>query len=273
MLNITGTEHIAEAPPPPMEDELKAFNHRSPGCIQITASSFRLDLSGKRTSPFNHEAKAMFADDFPKRVLQEGWYHFPPIPEKFMERGYIIFYLNWHMKHLRRMYRERVLSRDPAKIRERLTKSARSNRKTRLYRAHLAVLKDSLQLKKHRKLLMTMKSRGMSSDESGEEDSGHRQYRVITPVWRSAELTSLCILLDAERAQQWAPQIGHRHIRGNAPRERVRPEPPIFNEDAMAPVGLPCNCYKSSWYDSLRPFEIKRLKGKKEYDFADSDSG
>ncbi|KIJ04702.1 hypothetical protein PAXINDRAFT_22003, partial [Paxillus involutus ATCC 200175] len=79
------TEFITEAPPP-TKDELGAFNRHSPGCIQITTSNLRLDLSGKCTSPFNREAKGVFVDDFRKRVLQEGWYHFPPIPEKYMER-------------------------------------------------------------------------------------------------------------------------------------------------------------------------------------------
>ncbi|KIJ05036.1 hypothetical protein PAXINDRAFT_159180, partial [Paxillus involutus ATCC 200175] len=85
MLKIASTEFITEAPPP-TKDELRAFNRHSPGCIQITTSNLRLDLSGKCTSPFNREAKGVFVDDFRKRVLQEGWYHFPPIPEKYMER-------------------------------------------------------------------------------------------------------------------------------------------------------------------------------------------
>ena len=131
-------------------------------------------------------------------------------------------------------------------------------------------LKVMDKLKYHKDLLETIKTQGMSSDESETENGGQTRYAIITPSWRSAKLSALCLQLDAASLMQCLPHIGHRAIRGNVPRERFRPDPPRVNNFAVAPPGLHCNCYNPEWVMSLCPFEKAQLKLlDSDYDFTE----
>ncbi|KAG6328049.1 hypothetical protein ID866_11040 [Astraeus odoratus] len=66
MLKISGTDKIKQAPPPPTAREISTFN----SC----------------TSPFNTAVQSVFADDFHQKVLEEKWYHYLDILERFMDQ-------------------------------------------------------------------------------------------------------------------------------------------------------------------------------------------
>jgi hypothetical protein len=65
--------------------------------------------------------------------------------------------------------------------------------------------------------------------------------------------------LDEIYAENRNPKIGHRHVRGNAPRARYHPAEPTVEEDTKAPPGLPVNCYDAVWCKSLRETELEDL--------------
>lgn len=132
MLKISETGLIGQAPLPPTTQEILAFNRHVPGCIEVTVENFRLDLHHKRTSPFNLTAQAVFADDFRTKVLEEKWYSYPGIPKRFLNCDYIKYYLRQHMKHLKKMYCEKVVSHDPLHTQLRLKKALRGGCKYRV---------------------------------------------------------------------------------------------------------------------------------------------
>ncbi|KAG6325842.1 hypothetical protein ID866_13247 [Astraeus odoratus] len=145
MLKISGTDEIEQAPPPTAR-EISTFNRQLPGCIEITLQDFRLDLTCSCTSPFNTAAQ-----------------------KRFMDRDYIIFYLWQHMKHLKKIYCKKVTRK---KSDSRLMKAACSSRKNRLFKVRMKALMCDDKLRHHQELLHSMKSQGMSSDESKYDEEG-----------------------------------------------------------------------------------------------------
>ncbi|KIJ19756.1 hypothetical protein PAXINDRAFT_152827 [Paxillus involutus ATCC 200175] len=102
----------------------------------------------------------------------------------------------------------------------------------------------------HAWLFSHIKSNAMSSDKSEGEDGTDNQpkkHTSKTPSWRSKEYMGFLWHLDDIIAAQRVPKVGHRCIRGSAPRHQYHPEPDNFNTSAPAPLGLPKNCYDRAW--------------------------
>jgi len=115
-------------------------------------------------------------------------------------------------------------------------------------------------------------TQGMSGDES--DGSLPRRFVTRELPWRSSALAAFLWRLDEVCAENRNPKIGHRRIRGNAPRARYRPAEPIIEEDAKAPPGLPVNCYDAAWRKSLRETELEDLDiDLNSYDFSFSAKG
>lgn len=90
--------------------------------------------------------------------------------------------------------------------------------------------------------MQSVASNGISSDESDPEaETGHKTFRRISPVWRSEALRGFL-----------------RHFSN------------LKNLDAVAPLGLPSNCYDEDWVSQLNALQLRLLDIKpKEYDFTD----
>lgn len=107
LLNIKETAYLCDPVfyLPPSDDDLKAFKEQAPHSIDITPQNFRLDLHQSRQSLFNWCAKEVFAHDFIRRVTQDKWYSFPPIPEKYLVTNYVEYTFHGQIKHLMRVYK------------------------------------------------------------------------------------------------------------------------------------------------------------------------
>ncbi|KAI5987372.1 hypothetical protein EDD15DRAFT_2173637, partial [Pisolithus albus] len=125
----------------------------------------------------------------------------------------------------------------------------------------------------HNDLMQLIGSQGVSSDESDTGLEGQKVYRMISPAWRSEELADLMRSIDSTIISNRRPRVGHRAIRGQEPRRRIPSD--LVNEDAVAPLGLPLNCYKEGWLMSLLPSKRKKLKAltNKSYNFENGKIG
>jgi hypothetical protein len=112
------------------------------------------------------------------------------------------------------------------------------------------------ELQCHQLLVSCMGQVGVSSDES-DEDGPVRRYVRITPAWRSEQLSQLQDCIDSAKSASQKPRPGHRRTLGNRPRSRINAN--RRNNDAIAPPGLPRNCYDPTWVQSLRPVDLAEL--------------
>jgi hypothetical protein len=91
-----------------------------------------------------------------------------------------------------------------------------------------------------------LRSEGMSSDESGQEDSGPPYY-IKAREWRNRDLIPYLQMIDRERKRTNA--YGNKRA-GNPPRERQRLAA-AHNSDRKAIPDLPLNFYDKTWYAGL----------------------
>jgi hypothetical protein len=107
--------------------------------------------------------------------------------------------------------------------------------------------------------MKSLTSQGVSSDESATDDeTSHKAFRRISPVWRSEALQGFMWALDTVIRANRIPKIGHRSIRGAEPRRRLFGS--SKNLDAIAPPGLPRNCYHEDWLRTLTPSQLRMLE-------------
>ncbi|KAI6131848.1 hypothetical protein EV401DRAFT_1883845 [Pisolithus croceorrhizus] len=266
LLRIMDYSCLDQLPPPPSDQENLAFNRHDPGCLKITPSNFRIDLSHSRRTPFNTEAIHVFAKDFKRKVEESKWYSFPtPPPTHFLQLEYIELSLFLHLHHIKDVYTNSKKSQEHRHAR--LKSAARSTRKTRLYTSRVDCVMNDDELVIHNGLMQLVGSQGVSSDESDTGLEGHKVYRKISPAWCSEELANFMHSIDSLIISNRHPRVGHRSIRGQEPRRRIPSN--LINEDAVAPPRLPLNCYKDSWLACLLPSERKKLNAQadKRYNF------
>jgi hypothetical protein len=130
----------------------------------------------------------------------------------------------------------------------------------------LKVVREREDLRQHRALLEQMDVNGVSSDVSDPNCEEGREFTRVSPVWRSDQLAGFLWRLDEVVKHNRIPKIGHRRIRGQQPRIRHHSTTQI-NHEALAPPGLPRNCYSEAWLATLRPHELNDLRAKDNYDF------
>ncbi|KAH7908130.1 hypothetical protein BJ138DRAFT_1208160, partial [Hygrophoropsis aurantiaca] len=244
---------------PPTDEEVQAFNCRDPGCIQISAENFRLDLSRSRNSPFNRQAKHVFAKDFINKVTQEKWYTHPSIPLRFLTHNFVECTLHSQMSNLKRSYREKVIPIGATRTPIRLQNSARSSRKGRLFTSRMQAMTKDPGLIQHIPLMTKLGNCTMSSDES-EVEGDEKKFATVTPIWRSKELSAFLWRVDEAVSNQRIPKVGHNRVRGNPPRRRYRPSIARTSVKSTAPPGLPINCYDPVWRQNLREHDLMALQ-------------
>ncbi|KAI6039282.1 hypothetical protein EDC04DRAFT_2552197, partial [Pisolithus marmoratus] len=106
-------------------------------------------------------------------------------------------------------------------------------------------------------LMQLVGSQGVSSDRSDTGLEGHKVYQKISPAWCSEELANFMHSIDLLIISNCHPRVGHRLIHGQEPRQHIPSS--LVNKDAVAPLGLPLNCYKGSWLACLLSSERKKL--------------
>ncbi|KAI5985687.1 hypothetical protein F5J12DRAFT_682777, partial [Pisolithus orientalis] len=106
-------------------------------------------------------------------------------------------------------------------------------------------------------LIQLIGSQGISLDESDTDSNGRKVYLIIPPAWHSEELADLMCTIDSMMVSNCQPRVEHISVHSQEPRHQVPSN--LVNEDAVAPPGLPLNCYKGSWLMSLLPNERKKL--------------
>jgi hypothetical protein len=124
--------------------------------------------------------------------------------------------------------------------------------------------------------MKTMGRNGVSSDESDPDEGSSAlspsAFRIISPIWRSAEMATFLRGLDKGVLERKLPLAGHRKRRGQPTRRRKLPEPEYFNEQAIAPLDLPRNCYDDAWYEKLPGWAKRKIAPQSDYDFVGLDS-
>ncbi|KAI6125169.1 hypothetical protein EV401DRAFT_2207616 [Pisolithus croceorrhizus] len=241
------------------EEENEAFIRELPGCIQITANDFRLDLSRDCSTLFNRTAMEIFAADFYQKVTLDNWYNSLPIPARYLQVDIINDCFYYHLKHVKSRYKHFVidmaLNSEAARAKEdkRLQKVSRGVRKVRLYKWRLNAIAEDPHLSRHKCLLEALGTQGMSSDESDTEVPGSSRpttYPRIYPKWCSQQLSAFLWKIDVIVEKIHASPVG-RCKRGGNPL-RIRPH--------------------SKWLDSLPVRSKAALKAKDvDYKFSDAD--
>ncbi|KAI5993844.1 hypothetical protein EDC04DRAFT_2982589, partial [Pisolithus marmoratus] len=130
--------------------------------------------------------------------------------------------------------------------------------KTRLYTSQADCIMNNDRLVIHNDLMWLIGSQGVSSDELDMGLEGQKVYQMISPAWCSKELANLMCSIDSMIISNCHPRVGHRSICSQEPRQHIPSD--FVNEDVVAPLGLPLNCYKESWLMSLLPSERRKLK-------------
>ncbi|KAI6046843.1 hypothetical protein EDC04DRAFT_2539549, partial [Pisolithus marmoratus] len=106
-------------------------------------------------------------------------------------------------------------------------------------------------------LMQLVGSQGVSSDKLDTGLEGHKVCWKISPAWHSEELADFMHSIDSLIISNRHPRVRHRSIHGQEPRWHIPSS--LVNKDAVAPPGLPLNCYKDSWLACLLPSERKKL--------------
>jgi hypothetical protein len=129
----------------------------------------------------------------------------------------------------------------------------------------LNVIKGEGGLRTHLELIEAMGTRAISSDESDFSQNPEVFWRV-SPPWRSTDLELFLYRLDEISILKRSTNIGTRRRPGGRPGRQRCFSDKVNN--AMAPPGLPRNCYSSSWVESLRPIQRGMLDQQEwDYDF------
>lgn len=120
---------------PLTEEEMARYTRRDLGCIVITPTDLRFDMSRKAAHPFNVEALEVLAADFICKVKNEGWYSDPEIPAEFLLAKNVKDALQMHIKYVFGIWRD-VTAPDTPEKREKklgdLERASRSVRKTQV---------------------------------------------------------------------------------------------------------------------------------------------
>ena len=124
-------------------------------------------------------------------------------------------------------------------------------------------------LNQHKKLFAKLRPIHMSGDETDDPVKKHPpKFRIVDARWQSLTLKTFLRTLDAFYRTTWAKPVGNRATSGNPPRRRIE-RPDGRCEDGVAPIGLWCNCYDSTWLESLRPHVRESLQIiDKDYNFS-----
>ncbi|KII83127.1 hypothetical protein PLICRDRAFT_119787, partial [Plicaturopsis crispa FD-325 SS-3] len=126
-------------------------------------------------------------------------------------------------------------------------------------------------LRHARHFFFPLQASAMSGDETDEEGKGPaKTFRIVTPEWRSAVLTTFLRTVDDIGHENWRSPVHSRAVQGNPPRTRVEVDKPTsFNLELCKPIrGLWRNCYDSAWLASLQPWELAHLEPRDDdYDF------
>jgi len=125
---------------------------------------------------------------------------------------------------------------------------------------------DDPDFSRHVQLMQSLTSQGVSSDESDSgDDTSHKAFRRISPAWRSEDLQGFMWALDCVIQANRRPKVSHCSIRGAEPRRRLLGS--TKNDNAIAPPGLPRNCYDEAWLSTLTAKELRMLNVRDAYDF------
>lgn len=125
-----------------------------------------------------------------------------------------------------------------------------------LYNARLDIVSRDPNLQRHSDLMVLLGSQAVSSDESDSE-AETKSFRRISPTWRSMDLQGFLWSLDTVIRENRRPKVGHRSVRGAQPRQRNYSA--LKNIDAVAPPGLPENCYDEDWASQLNNLQTREL--------------
>jgi hypothetical protein len=122
-----------------------------------------------------------------------------------------------------------------------------------LFSSRLYAVQDDDTLAPHLDVMARMKSGGVSSDET--DDDNKNLFWRVKPAWRSTELEIFLWRLDEIITQNKSVIGTGRKPAGRAPRNRR------FGDkvSVMAPPNLPQNCYDPAWLETLRPMQRKLL--------------
>ncbi|VDB94357.1 unnamed protein product [Peniophora sp. CBMAI 1063] len=244
-------------------EELDAYLKGLPGCIQISEESFRFDFQLRRTHPFNLNAFDVFATSFLKSA-EFGAYDDPtPLPSRFLQKPQIERAIYNHTKSAKSIwYRKFVFPETEDDVHDRLSAAARGTRKRRLYAKRVNAVKR--RAPEHIEFMASAGSQAVSSDESSDElvegALGQLQDKTtrISPVWRSIAFQEWQQSLDALVEHTSRPRSGTRQKPGAGSRHRQTST--RVNLCAVAPRGLPRNCYEATWLAALDPGEKESLR-------------
>jgi hypothetical protein len=131
----------------------------------------------------------------------------------------------------------------------------------------MLTLGDHPALKAHLPFLQDLGWEGMSTDESdADEATGARRYQVLTPLWRSAELTAFLHSIDsvAHSIRRSDPS----KQRGSWPRIRdYDPQRRVLSKNQKFVRQLPINAYDAGFLAKLPDYNAD-LEPKPPYTFA-----
>ncbi|KIJ11050.1 hypothetical protein PAXINDRAFT_16012 [Paxillus involutus ATCC 200175] len=118
-----------------------------------------------------------------------------------------------------------------------------------------------------------MGTKGVSSNESNESATRRNKSRTfdrVTPTWRSSQLMVFMWRLDEVVERMKGPEFGKRKKAGNQMRNRIPSDK--TNPEAVAPKGLPKNCYNEDWLAGLYRSQREMLNIRdKDYEFGIED--
>jgi hypothetical protein len=118
-----------------------------------------------------------------------------------------------------------------------------------------------------------MGTKGISSNESNKSATRRNKSRTfdrVTPTWRSSQLTAFMWRLDEVVECMKGPEFGKRKKAGNQMRNRIPSDK--TNPEAVAPKGLPKNCYDEDWLAGLYRSQREMLNIRDEdYEFGIED--
>ncbi|KAJ3532379.1 hypothetical protein NMY22_g7765 [Coprinellus aureogranulatus] len=208
-----------------------------------TVSDFQIDVNGGSASVWNQSAALVFTEHYlAKRKL--GAEDAEKVRVAFLTR----------VKTIKQSFRETPKQK---------AKKGGYVRKYNLFQRRVEALATLPALQEHLPLLQRLSIDGMSSDEEEDDNvqSGiaraatvkNPNYRVLTPVWRSKELTMFLHVLDSV----YLIKRRLENQRGNWPRPRVYdPNSPKLSQKTTFPKNLPVNAYDEGW---LKKFPNARL--------------
>ncbi|KAJ2911671.1 hypothetical protein MD484_g8741, partial [Candolleomyces efflorescens] len=209
---------------------------------------FSIDLSGGSRSAWNKSAAEVFAEDFIEHYGLEAD-RAESVKAKFHTRVKSI--------------KQTDVAHRKGEIGDR--RKVRNTRKYMLYVRRLLTLEGHPALKSHVPFVQDLGWEGMSTDESDADEVGAHAagYWVLTPLWRSTELTTFLHLIDsialAIRRSDASKQ------RGSWPRVRnYDPQRQILSKNQKFVRQLPINAYDAGFLARLAD-QTNDLKPKPPY--------